>query len=601
MRLTFRAGLGTAALVILAILFPAGEARAGEDLNVQDWLSRGGVRLVAVEFYATWCKPCMEAMPRWRQLKEKFGPQGLRVIVVNTQDPDGACRALPVVPDETVCDLNGNVADAFKLQGKLPSAYLWSWQGNLLVAKGHIDEVEKAVADYLRDAPRVVVEGGEGVGADVVAAMRDRLTEEGKVLVLAGKEEQAAIDAAKRAAQGARYDEKLACEIGKEIPPNALLKVSRVSQGKASYLNASLLDLAGGCLLSSASSEWSSDLRRMTQDTSTKLLAKLRRPGGVQSPVGAMPPPAERAKRQDKIVNPEDAKWRPTSVDPVMVSLESQPSGARVEMDGATLCAATPCRKMVDPGLHAFRMSADKFVTKEERVRVDGDEQKLAWKLEANTAVVTVDTGAVSGVPIVVDGEAAGKSPLRLDLGAGPHRIEIKDACYEPARADVSVERGVAKRVELNGVQKTAGLRVELSDAKDEPVQGDVKLDGVVVGRTWKTLTVPACGKSVDVESNGQKWREQVALVAYEKTTVAGRLVALGKPAIEQPSEPNSGQSNSAKWKWALYPGLIGGGLALGFVVNSVVGTTKPVVAPIFPVTLGAAGIVAAYAIDLSF
>ncbi len=513
-----------AALVTFALLVPSSSARAGEELNVQDWLSRGGVRLVAVEFYATWCKPCMDAMPRWKKLKEKYGAQGLRVVVVNTQDPDGACRALPFVPDETVCDLEGNVADAFKLQGKLPSAYLWSWQGNLLVAKGHIDEVEKAVADYLRDAPRVVVEGGEGVGADVVAAMRDRLTEEGKVLVLASKEEQAAIDAAKRSAQGARYDEKLACEIGKEIPPNALLKVSRVTQGKASYLNASLLDLTGGCLLSSASSEWGSDLRRMTQDTSTKLLAKLRRPGGLQSPTVAMAPPAERAKRQDKIVNPEDAKWRPTSNDPVLVSFDSQPSGARLELDGATLCPATPCKKMVEPGLRAVRMSADKHVTREERMRVDGDEQKVSWKLEANTAIVTVDTGMVSGVPIVVDGEAAGKSPLQLELGAGPHRIEIKDPCYEPARADVSVERSVAKRVELNGVQKTAGLRVELSDVKGEPLQGDVKLDGVVVGRTWKTLTVPACGRELEVVSREGGVKQIVSLRAQETTTVSGKV-----------------------------------------------------------------------------
>ena len=182
------------ALLALALFFPSNTARAGEGLDVQDWLSRNGVRLVAVEFYATWCKPCMEAMPRWKKLKEKYGPQGFRVIVVNTQDPDGGCRALPFVPDETVCDLEGNVADAFKLQGKLPSAYLWNWQGNLLVSKGHIDEVEKAVDGYLKDAPRVVVEGGDGVGPEVVAAMRDRLTEEGKVLVLAGKAEKAALD-----------------------------------------------------------------------------------------------------------------------------------------------------------------------------------------------------------------------------------------------------------------------------------------------------------------------------------------------------------------------------------------------------------------------
>jgi hypothetical protein len=256
-----------------------------------------------------------------------------------------------------------------------------------------------------------------------------------------------------------------------------------------------------------------------------------------------MTPPADRAKRQDKIVNPEDAKWRPTSNDPVLVSFDSQPSGARVEMDGATLCATTPCKKMVEPGLRAFRMSADKFVTREERVRVDGDEQKVSWKLEANTAVVTVDTGSVSGVPIVVDGEAAGKSPLRLDLGAGPHRIEIKDPCYEPARADVSVERGVAKRVALNGVPKTAGLRVELSDAKDEPVQGDVRLDGVMVGRTWKTLTVPACGSELEVVAKEGGVTQSVRLRAQDTTKLAIRLDGGSNRAPSAPQPPSVGDA----------------------------------------------------------
>jgi thiol-disulfide isomerase/thioredoxin len=275
------------ALLALLLIVPR-RADAGENLNVQDWLGQPGVRLVAVEFYATWCEPCMKAMPRWKGLKEKYASQGLRVVVVNTQDPDGACRALPFVPDETVCDLSGRVADGFNLQGKLPSAFLWSWQGNLLVAKGHIEEVEKAVEAYFATAPRVVVEASAGTPEGVAAAVSERLSEAGKVLVVAGSEERAAIEAAKKAQQGAGYDERLACEIGKEVPPNALLKVSRVAQvGAGTFLNVGLYDLTSGCLLASASSEWQPDLRRLTQDAVAKLERKLKRADGYQRPAVA--------------------------------------------------------------------------------------------------------------------------------------------------------------------------------------------------------------------------------------------------------------------------------------------------------------------------
>jgi len=45
-------------------------ARAGawESLDVQAMLRRPGVKLVAVDFYATWCSPCNAAIPDQRQL-----------------------------------------------------------------------------------------------------------------------------------------------------------------------------------------------------------------------------------------------------------------------------------------------------------------------------------------------------------------------------------------------------------------------------------------------------------------------------------------------------------------------------------------------------
>jgi len=54
---------------LVALLLWAGVARAETTLDIPGWLSRPGVRAVAVEFYATWCKPCMEAMPRWKALE----------------------------------------------------------------------------------------------------------------------------------------------------------------------------------------------------------------------------------------------------------------------------------------------------------------------------------------------------------------------------------------------------------------------------------------------------------------------------------------------------------------------------------------------------
>jgi thiol-disulfide isomerase/thioredoxin len=76
-------------LSVLTLLV-ATPALADENLSIETELMRPGVRLLAVEFYATWCTPCMEAVPRWKALHDKYRDKGLRLVVVAVQD-DGRC------------------------------------------------------------------------------------------------------------------------------------------------------------------------------------------------------------------------------------------------------------------------------------------------------------------------------------------------------------------------------------------------------------------------------------------------------------------------------------------------------------------------------
>jgi len=122
--------------VLAVLLAPAAQAQSNV-LNVDGWVNRAGVRAVVVEFYATWCKPCMEALPRWRALQQKYAAEGLRLVVVNTRDPSNNCAPPAWQPDQFICDAEGVIADRFGV-GELPSALMWSWQGNLLVAHGHV-------------------------------------------------------------------------------------------------------------------------------------------------------------------------------------------------------------------------------------------------------------------------------------------------------------------------------------------------------------------------------------------------------------------------------------------------------------------------------
>lgn len=58
--------------------------QSGEKLGKLSSL-RGQV--VLIDFFATWCAPCIDAMPHLQKLQDRLGPRGLKVIGVSTEAP----------------------------------------------------------------------------------------------------------------------------------------------------------------------------------------------------------------------------------------------------------------------------------------------------------------------------------------------------------------------------------------------------------------------------------------------------------------------------------------------------------------------------------
>ena len=252
------------------------------DVDVGRWLRRPGVRLLAVEFYASWCKPCMEAVPRWRALHERYRQQGLRLVVVAVNDPQAGCVNPGWSPDDIVCDDEGFVARSMGAGDRLPAAFLWDWQGRLLVRHGHVDDVEQAVDKALVASPRVAVEVANihrsvHIDAETLQNLvRDRLRDEDKLRVLANAAERARLDKLRAAGLAARYDEKYHCEIGMEVSPNSLLHV-RISGGPRPRLQLSLLSIETGCLTANAVVDWNPNKPRVSVSAGVlEIIQKLR-------------------------------------------------------------------------------------------------------------------------------------------------------------------------------------------------------------------------------------------------------------------------------------------------------------------------------------
>jgi thiol-disulfide isomerase/thioredoxin len=59
------------------------------EISIRTWINGEAVRLedlrgrvVLLEFWATWCKPCQEMFPKLRQLDEEAAPQGLEIVAI---------------------------------------------------------------------------------------------------------------------------------------------------------------------------------------------------------------------------------------------------------------------------------------------------------------------------------------------------------------------------------------------------------------------------------------------------------------------------------------------------------------------------------------
>lgn len=63
--------------------------QAAPDISIRTWINGEAVRLedlrgrvVLLEFWATWCKPCQEMFPKLKQLHEEAGPLGLVIVAI---------------------------------------------------------------------------------------------------------------------------------------------------------------------------------------------------------------------------------------------------------------------------------------------------------------------------------------------------------------------------------------------------------------------------------------------------------------------------------------------------------------------------------------
>ena len=163
-------------VVILAVPASAGKTmRApdftlsnlrGQDVTLSEVLEGGPVLL---DFWATWCKPCVKAFPGLQDLHDKYEGRGLRVVTIAVDSPRSQARVAPLIKSkkytfEVLLDTQGRVAKRYHVMA-LPRTLLISRAGEIVYsAVGNRPtshkELEQAILKILPEG------GGEGVAVE---------------------------------------------------------------------------------------------------------------------------------------------------------------------------------------------------------------------------------------------------------------------------------------------------------------------------------------------------------------------------------------------------------------------------------------------------
>jgi len=119
-----------AAMLSLLLMPFVGVTANGAELDLAQY--RG--KVVIVDFWASWCKPCRQSIPWLNQMRARYGERGLVIVGVNVdavhKDAERFLRDVPI-DFEVIFDPAGEIARDYELTG-MPTSLLIDRSGKIV-------------------------------------------------------------------------------------------------------------------------------------------------------------------------------------------------------------------------------------------------------------------------------------------------------------------------------------------------------------------------------------------------------------------------------------------------------------------------------------
>lgn len=116
----------------------------GQQINLKTLLEKGPV---VIDFWATYCKPCLKAMPKLETIHQKYEKKGLTVLGLNEDGPRGQSKVRPFlnrlkITFPIIIDADGALFKNFGMTG-CPSTVLIASDGKIVLKQvGYVPKYE---------------------------------------------------------------------------------------------------------------------------------------------------------------------------------------------------------------------------------------------------------------------------------------------------------------------------------------------------------------------------------------------------------------------------------------------------------------------------
>ncbi|MBC8183884.1 TlpA family protein disulfide reductase [candidate division KSB1 bacterium] len=125
----------------------------GKQVSLKSLLGKGPV---VIDFWATWCKPCIKYLPKLQKVYDKYKKDGLLVVGINEDGPRNRAKINPFIKSKRInfpilIDANSQIMRRYRIMG-LPATVIIAPGGKIFkVHKSYKPGDEKILEKEIKE------------------------------------------------------------------------------------------------------------------------------------------------------------------------------------------------------------------------------------------------------------------------------------------------------------------------------------------------------------------------------------------------------------------------------------------------------------------